>query len=74
MKYELIREIFNKCSGNQMRDVFVSAVSTEDTDLYIKDFFAGSAPRIEKQVKDDVIIYDVENDGLRERFAFTPDD
>ena len=24
MRYELIREIFNLCSNNQMRDVFVS--------------------------------------------------
>ena len=26
MRYELIREIFNLCSNNQMRDVFVSEV------------------------------------------------
>ncbi len=30
MRYELIREIFNQCSGNQMRDVFASSVETDD--------------------------------------------
>ncbi len=29
-QYEMIREIFNSCSGNQMRDVHFEEVETED--------------------------------------------
>ena len=48
MRYELIREIFNKCSGNQMRDVFVSTVETDDTEAYLKSVLVGSDISIER--------------------------
>ena len=32
MKYEVIREIFNLCSGNQMRDVYVDELEIPDID------------------------------------------
>ena len=41
MRYEVIREIFNKCSGNQMRDVFVSTVETDDPEGYVRDLLKG---------------------------------
>ena len=33
--YELVCEIFNQCSGNQMRDVDFQEIEVEDTDAYL---------------------------------------
>ena len=41
MTYELIREIFNQCSNNQMRDVFVSEIETAETDSAAKAYCPG---------------------------------
>jgi hypothetical protein len=73
MRYELIREIFNKCSGNQMRDVFVSTVETDDTEAYLRSVLVGSDIRIERTETRDGVIYDVVTDGLPQRFSFTED-
>ncbi|MGN1307330.1 MAG: hypothetical protein ACI4V3_06645 [Faecousia sp.] len=74
MTYEMIREIFNQCSNNQMRDVFVSEIETEDTDAVAKSFCTGKNYTLEKEIKDDgVIIYELTVDGLRQRLSFTPD-
>ncbi|GMO43935.1 MAG: hypothetical protein Ta2B_24600 [Termitinemataceae bacterium] len=72
MQYELIQEIFNKCPGNQMRDVFVSEIETGNTDEYIKRYLIGSICSFEKSVnKSGSIIYDLDLDGLKERLSFT---
>ena len=73
MRYELIREIFNKCSGNQMRDVFVSTVETDDTLGYLRSVLVGSEISIEPTETRDGVIYDVVTDGLHQRFSFTED-
>ena len=73
MRYELIREIFNLCSGNQMRDVFVSSVETDDTEAYLRSVIVGTDVQIEATPTRDGVIYDVVTDGLRQRFSFTED-
>lgn len=73
MRYELIREIFNQCSGNQMRDVFVSSVETDDTEGYLRSVLVGTDIRIEAAPTRDGVIYDVVTDGLHQRFSFTED-
>lgn len=74
MEYELIREIFNQCSNNQMRDVFVSEVTTHDPEKIVKTYCTGKNCTVTKQVRDDgVIVYDLLTDGLRQRLSFTPD-
>jgi len=73
MRYELIREIFNKCSGNQMRDVFVSTVETDDTEAYLRSVLVGTDISIERTETRDGVIYDVVTDGLPQRFSFTED-
>ena len=73
MRYELIREIFNQCSGNQMRDVFVSSVETDDTLAYLRSVLVGSELTIESTETRDGVIYDVTTDGLHQRFSFTED-
>ena len=71
MRYELIHEIFNKCSGNQMRDVFVSTVETDDTEAYLRSVLVGTDISIERTETRDGVIYDVVTDGLPQRFSFT---
>ncbi len=73
MRYELIREIFNKCSGNQMRAVFVSTVETDDTEAYLRSVLVGTDISIERTETRDGVIYDVVTDGLPQRFSFTED-
>ena len=73
MRYELIHEIFNKCSGNQMRDVFVSTVETDDTEAYLRSILVGTDISIERSETRDGVIYDVVTDGLPQRFSFTED-
>ena len=74
MRYEVIREIFNKCSGNQMRDVFVSTVETDDPEGYVKDLLKGKEVVIEMDVlRDGTIVFDVDIAGLKQRFSFTED-
>lgn len=73
MRYELIREIFNKCSGNQMRDVFVSTVETDDTEAYLRSVLVGTDISVERTETRDGVIYDVVTDGLPQRFSFTED-
>lgn len=73
-RYELIREIFNLCANNQMRDVFVSEVETDDTDAVARAYCKGADVALEKTVRDDgTVIYDISVDGLRQRLSFTPD-
>ena len=72
--YELIREIFNLCANNQMRDVFVGEVETDDTDAVARAYCKGREVTMEKTVRGDgAIIYDIVADGLRQRLSFTPD-
>ena len=73
MRYELIREIFNKCSGNQMRDVFVSTVETDDTEAYLRSLLVGKEIEMDRTETRDGVIYDVVTDGLQQRFSFTED-
>jgi len=73
MEFEFIREIFNSCSGNQMRDVFVEEIETDNTDAYIKKYLIGTDIECDKHIKDDgTVIYDVVINGLKQRFSFTP--
>ena len=75
MRYELIREIFNQCSNNQMRDVFVTEVETEDTDSIAGKYCTGKNFTMEKTLQEDgSVVYDLWVDGLRQRLSFTPDD
>ncbi|MCD8054548.1 MAG: hypothetical protein LUF00_11035 [Lachnospiraceae bacterium] len=71
-EYEMVREIFNECANNQMRDVFFEEKTLDDTDAYIRSLFQEKQAQIEKSVSPDgVIQYEVEVAGLRQRFTFS---
>jgi hypothetical protein len=69
-QYEVIWEIFNKCSGNQMRDVFFEEIETDDPDAYARGRFKGSSVAREAG-KDGALVYEIEDSGLRQRFSLT---
>jgi hypothetical protein len=73
MKYEMIREIFNNCSGNQMRDVDVKEIETSDPELTVKEFLIGNSVQCEKfQKPDGSVIFDINTDGILQRVSFSP--
>ncbi|MDR2659009.1 MAG: hypothetical protein LBC27_03345 [Spirochaetaceae bacterium] len=72
MTYEMIREIFNQCSGNQMRDVFVSEIETDNLDAYVKQYLVGKEISCEKsQNEDGAVVYDIITDDLKQRLTFS---
>ena len=72
MKYEVIREIFNLCSGNQMRDVYVDELEIPDIDAYMNQYRTGNDIQEERTEQDDgTIVYDIVADGLKQRVSFT---
>jgi hypothetical protein len=74
-EYEMIREIFNQCSGNQMRDVFIEEIETDDPDAVIQKYLTGQEVVCNKTVNDKgQIVFDVTTDGLQQRFSFTRSD
>ncbi len=71
-EYEAVWEIFNLCSGNQMRDVFVEELEIEDLDAFIKNKFKGEDVSYEKSVLEDgTVIYDIRTSDISQRYSFT---
>lgn len=73
MRYEVIREIFNSCSGNQMRDVFVTTQEIGNPESYVKDMIKGHIEVFDVSETSDGCIIDLTVDGLRQRFSFSED-
>ena len=73
MEYEMVREIKNLCPNNQMRDVFITEVETDDPEGYVKDFLQGKAVEVSTEYGPNgtVTVYAV-CDGLTQKFIFTP--
>lgn len=71
-EYEMVREIFNSCSGNQMRDVFFSEIVTDDPEAVARSYCKGSEVEFYRTDNDDgSIIFDFITDGLRQRITFS---
>jgi hypothetical protein len=70
-RYEVIWEIYNKCSGNQMRDVFFEEIETDDASAYISNRFQGYEITLTQNAPTGELIYDIEAEGLRQRMTLT---
>ncbi|SHI18364.1 hypothetical protein SAMN02745823_03137 [Sporobacter termitidis DSM 10068] len=71
-KYEVIWEIFNKCSGNQMRDVFFEEIETDDADRYVAERFKEFSVTLDAYDEAAATrIYEIEAEGLRQRISLT---
>ena len=72
-KYEMIREIYTKCSGNQMRDVYVSDEETDDPEEFVLGMLEGKDVTTSKEeLSDGTVIIDADVAGLKQRFTFSP--
>lgn len=70
--YETVWEIYNQCSNNQMRDIFVDEIQTNDPEEFILDKFKGKNVTFEKSVlKDGTIVFDIMASGIKQRYSFT---
>lgn len=71
--YELVREIPNLCKNNQMRDVFVSEVETDDPVAYVRDFVRGKVDSLTTEtLRDGTVAVYVESGGIFQKFLFSP--
>ena len=71
-EYEAIWEIFNKCPNNQMRDVFIEEIETDNLDAWIENKFKDKTMEYEKTIlPDGSVIYDIVASGLRQRYSFS---
>ena len=69
--YELIREIFNNCSNNSMRDRFITEIRTDSIENVVESFCIGTNITCSRHDNPDgSVIFDLEVDGLPQRLTF----
>ncbi|MDR3209788.1 MAG: hypothetical protein LBT36_04090 [Oscillospiraceae bacterium] len=71
-QYEMTREIFNKCSGNQMRDVFFEEIESEPDalDEIIKTYVTGGTVQCERFDAPGLVVYELNTDGMKQKITF----
>ncbi|MBE5775778.1 MAG: hypothetical protein E7337_17970 [Clostridiales bacterium] len=71
--YEVVREIENQCSRNQMRDVFFDEIETDDpleaVRALLKDE-AGAVLHMERYNDENLTVY-ADCSGVTQKFLFT---
>ena len=72
-EYEVVHEIFNQCSNNQMRDVFIEEVPIEDLEAYVVSRHQGERDFTyeREDLADGTVVYHVNTSGLLQRYTFT---
>ncbi|MEA4965468.1 MAG: hypothetical protein VB055_06580 [Oscillospiraceae bacterium] len=70
--YELVREIPNLCKNNQMRDVFVSEIETDDPVAYVRGMVSAIGSLTAETLEDGTVRIYVESAGLFQKFLFSP--
>ena len=71
-KYEAVWEIFNQCPNNQMRDVFIEEIETDDPETYIRDKFKDKEMTYEKSGRPDgTMVFDIITSGIQQRYTFS---
>ncbi|HIX28862.1 MAG TPA: hypothetical protein H9858_04115 [Candidatus Blautia stercoravium] len=75
-EYEVIREMFNLCPGNQMRDIFIEEIELPDqADLesYVREKFKNEEQlTIERTEKEDgSVVFDVMTAAIHQRYTFS---
>ena len=73
-EYEVVHEIFNLCSGNQMRDVFIEEVEITDEafESYIRGRHKEKELSLEREdLEDGTVRYVVMTAEIKQRYTFT---
>ena len=71
-EYELVHEIQNLCRNNQMRDVFIREIETDDPQAYVRGVLKGNVTLTADQHSDGSVTVYASADGLTQKFVFTP--
>lgn len=71
MDYELVHEIKNHCPNNQMRDVFIEEVETDDPVSFVRARLQGKVDELTVEERTDGVTIHALCDGLRHVFTFT---
>ena len=71
--YEVVREIENSCSRNQMRDVFFDEIETDDPLEAVRSLLKDETDPIltVQEHDDDSLTVYAESSGMTQRFLFT---
>ena len=73
-EYEVVHEIFNLCSGNQMRDVFIEEVEIPagEFENYIRSRHKEKELILEREdLEDGTVRYIVMTAEIKQRYTFT---
>ncbi len=71
-EYEVVHEIFNSCSNNQMRDVFIEELEIEDLETYIRTKHKDKELKVEREdLEDGTVVYHLDTSGMLQRYTFT---
>jgi hypothetical protein len=73
-EYEVVHEIFNLCSGNQMRDVFIEEIEIPEGafEEYIKSRHKEKEITLEREdLPDGNVRYTVMTAEIKQRYSFT---
>ena len=71
MEYELVHEIKNSCPNNQMRDIFIEEVETDDPVAFVRERLGGEPDELTVEQRRDGVTVFALRDGLRHVFTFT---
>ena len=71
MDYELVHEIKNHCPNNQMRDIFIEEVETDDPVSFVRSRLHGKIDELSVEDRPDGVTVHAVCDGLRHVFTFT---
>jgi len=72
-QYEMTREIFNKCSGNQMRDISFEEIEAEPDALqeYAMKYAKGANVIIDRfDRSDEITVFEITADGMKQKITF----
>ena len=72
-EYEVVHEIFNLCSGNQMRDVFIEEIEIPEGEFetYIRNRHKEKEILLEREdLEDGTVCYTVMTAEIKQRYTF----
>ena len=73
-EYEVVHEIFNLCSGNQMRDVFIEEIEIPEgaCEVYFRCRHNEKDIKLEREdLPNGNVIYNVYTAEIKQRYSFT---
>ena len=73
-EYEVVHEIFNLCSGNQMRDVFIEEIEIPEGafEEYIRSRHKEKEITLEREdLANGSVVYVVMTAEIKQRYSFT---